>query len=81
MKKNTFWEFVLKNKYVIIFVSIVLVIALCGWMEKIMEIVFTISLIILAIYLGKRIQDDEKYINTTLSRKIEEIKEKIDDEE
>lgn len=81
MKKNTFWEFVLKNKYVIIFVSIVLVIALCGWMEKIMEIVFTIGLIILAIYLGKRIQDDEKYINTTLSRKIEEIKEKIDDEE
>ena len=75
MKKNTFWEFVLKNKYVIIFVSIVLVIALCGWMEKIMEIVFTIGLIILAIYLGKRIQDDEKYINTTLSRKIEEIKE------
>ena len=81
MKKNTFWEFVLKNKYVIIFVSIVLVIALCGWMEKIMEIVFTIGLIILAIYLGKRIQDDEKYINTTLSRNIEEIKEKIDDEE
>ena len=81
MKKNTFWEFVLKNKYVIIFVSIVLVIALCGWMEKNMEIVFTIGLIILAIYLGKRIQDDEKYINTTLSRKIEEIKEKIDDEE
>ena len=81
MKKNTFWEFVLKNKYVIIFVSIVLVIALCGWMEKIMEIVFTIGLIILAIYLGKRIQDDEKYINTTLSRKIEEIKEKINDEE
>ena len=81
MKKNTFWEFVLKNKYVIIFVSIMLVIALCGWMEKIMEIVFTIGLIILAIYLGKRIQDDEKYINTTLSRKIEEIKEKINDEE
>ena len=81
MKKNTFWEFVLKNKYVIIFVSIVLVIALCGWMEKIMEIVFTIGLIILAIYLGKRIQDDEKYIKTTLSRKIEEIKEKINDEE
>lgn len=80
MKKNTFWDFVLRNKYVIIFVTIVLVIALCGWMEKIMEIAFTVALIILAIYLGKRIQDDEKYINTTISRKIEEIKEKIDEE-
>lgn len=81
MKRNTFLDFVLKNKYVIIFVTIVLVIAFCGWIQKIMEIAFTVALILFAVYIGKRIQDDEKYINNTISRKIEEIKEKIDEDE
>ena len=81
MKRNSFLDFVLKNKYVIVFVTIVLVIALLGWIQKIMEIAFTVALILFAVYLGKRIQDDEKYINSTISKKIEEIKEKIDEDE
>lgn len=62
MKKNSFIDFLLKNRYIILFVTIVLVISWLGIIRALLEIAVTVFLILLAIYLGKRIQEDDAYI-------------------
>ena len=64
MKKNTFLDFILKNKYIIIFVTIVLILSWLGIIRVLLEVGFTVFLVLLAIYLGKRIQEDNAYIKT-----------------
>lgn len=63
MKTNKFIDFLIKNKYVILCVSIVIILALTGVIKALIEIGITIFLILLAIYVGKRIQDDSDYIS------------------
>lgn len=68
MKKTSFLDFLIKNRYSIIGVAVVLVVAYLGWVPKLIEIAVVLALVWLAIYVGKRIQEDEAYI----SRKIDE---------
>lgn len=70
MKKSSFFDFVIKNRYCIIGVGVVLLLAYLGWIPKLIEIAVVIALIFLAIYVGKRIQEDESYITRTLENNI-----------
>lgn len=83
MKKNTFLDFILKNKYIILFVTIVLVLSWLGIIRALLEVGFTVFLILLAIYLGKRIQEDDAYIKRMFGDKDDDVvyKVKKDDEE
>lgn len=59
MEKNSFIEYILKNKYVILCVTIVFILAVTGIIEKLMIIIFTLILLGLAIYIGKKLQEDD----------------------
>ena len=46
-----------------------------------MELKITVALIIGAIYLGKRIQEDEEYISRVFKKKKDEVKYTVKDDE
>lgn len=82
MKKTSFLDFVIKNRYSIIGVAIVLVVAYLGWIPKLIEITAVLLLIWLAIFIGKRIQEDESYINRKIDENLSKyIKEEEDKED
>lgn len=81
MKRNSFIDFILKNKYVILFVTIVLLLAFFGVIHVIIEIGVTVFLILAAIYLGKRIQEDDEYIKKMFRDKENEVTYKVKDDE
>jgi len=81
MKKDSFLDFVIRNRYIIICVSIVLILAATGIIGMLVEILFTVALIIGAIYLGKRIQEDDEYISRVFKRKKDEIKYTVKDDD
>ena len=73
MKKDSFVDFIVRNRYVIICVSIVLILAFTGVIGKLMEIIFTVILLIAAIYMGKRIQEDDEFITRIFNKKKDEV--------
>lgn len=73
MKKEGFIDYIIRNRYVIICVAIVLILAFTGVIRMLIEVLFTVLLIIGAIYIGKRIQEDEKYISRVFTRYKEDI--------
>ena len=75
MKKDSFLDFI------IICVTIVLILAATGIIRMLIEILFTVALIIGAIYLGKRIQEDDEYISRVFKKKKEEIKYTVKDDD
>ena len=82
MKKNSFIDFILNNRYIILFVTIVLLLAWLGIIRVLIEIGIVVFLILLAVYLGKRIQEDETYIKRMFKDKDDVVyKVKNDDEE
>ena len=81
MKKSDFLDFVIRNKYSILFVTIVLLLAWFGLIRVIIEVGVTVFLILIAIYLGKRIQEDDAYIKRMFKDKEEVIYKVKDDEE
>lgn len=84
MKRNSFVDFLIRNRYVILGVSIVIILALTGVIRALLEIGITIFLILIAIYIGKRIQEDNDYINKMFGKSKEykyEYKVKDDDKE
>lgn len=54
-----FLEYVAKNKYVIICVSIVVVLYALGIVEFLTKVLILFGLIALAVFVGKRLQDNE----------------------
>lgn len=81
MKKDSFLDFIIRNRYIIICVTIVLILAATGIIRMLIEILFTVALIIGAIYLGKRIQEDDEYISRVFKKKKDEIKYTVKDDE
>lgn len=81
MKKDSFLDFIIRNRYIIICVTIVLILAFTGIISVLVEIGFTVLLIVGAIYLGKRIQEDDEYISRMFKRRKEEIKYTVKDDE
>ncbi len=81
MKKDSFLDFIVRNRYIIICVSIVLILAATGIIRMLIEILFTVLLIIGAIYLGKRIQEDDEYISRLFNRRKDEVKYTVKDDD
>lgn len=81
MKKDSFLDFIVRNRYIIICVTIVLILAATGIIRMLIEMLFTVALIIGAIYLGKRIQEDDEYISRVFKKKKDEIKYTVKDDD
>lgn len=81
MKKDSFLDFIIRNRYIIICVTIVLILAATGIIRMLIEVLFTVVLIIGAIYLGKRIQEDDEYISRVFKKKKDEIKYTVKDDD
>lgn len=81
MKKDSFLDFIIRNRYIIICVTIVLILVATGIVRLLIEVLFTVALIIGAIYLGKRIQEDEEYISRIFKKKKDEIKYTVKDDD
>ena len=58
-----FVDYIIKNKYVIICVSIVVVLYALGIGEFLTKAIIVVALIALAIFVGKKLQDNEGKIN------------------
>ena len=81
MKKESFLDYIIKNRWVIICLAIVLVLVFTGVVKVLVEVLVTVALIIGAIYIGKRIQEDNDYITRAFKRRKEEIKYKVKDDD
>ena len=81
LKKNSFIDFILQNKYIILFVTIVLILAWLGVVRVLIEAGTTVFLVLVAIYLGKRIQEDDAYIKKMFKDKEDEVIYKVKDDE
>lgn len=81
MKKDSFLDFIIRNRYVIICVTIVLILAFTGIIRMLIEVIFTVLLVIGAIYLGKRIQEDDEYISRVFKNRKAEIKYTVKDDD
>lgn len=81
MKKESFLDYIIKNRWVIICLAIVLVLVFTGVVKVLVEVLVTVALIIGAIYIGKRIQEDNDYITRAFKRRKEEIKYTVKDDE
>lgn len=55
-----FLEFIKRNKYVILCVSIVVILYATGIIKFIWDFIVLIALVILAVYIGKKLQDNDK---------------------
>ncbi len=62
------WENIVKNKYIILFVSIVVILYALGIFEYIFRFLVLIAFIALAVFLGKKVQDNEEVINRFLNK-------------
>lgn len=80
MKKDSFLDFIIRNRYVIVCVTIVLILAVTGVIRMLLEVIFTVLLILGAIYLGKRIQEDDEYISRLFKRRKDEVKYTVRDD-
>ena len=58
-----FVDYVVKNKYVIICVSIVVVLYALGIVELLTKVLILLALIALAVFVGKKLQDNEGKIS------------------
>ncbi|MEG2348379.1 MAG: hypothetical protein RSB67_01875 [Clostridia bacterium] len=66
-----FFDYVVKNKYVIICVSIVVIMYALGIVDFLSKIIILAALIALAVFIGKKLQDNEgniKEIFTSFKR-------------
>jgi len=81
MKKESFLDYIIRNRYVILCVTIVIILAVTGVIGALIEIGVIVLLIIGAIYLGKRIQEDHDFISRTFKRKKDEITYVIKDDD
>ena len=81
MKKDSIVYFLIRNKYVIILVALVLVLAFTGVIGKVMEILFTLMLIVGAIFLGKRIEEDEEWISHVFKKRKDNITYTVKDDD
>ena len=81
MKKDSIIDFIVRNRYVILLITIVLILAFTGVIGKLMEIIFTALLIVGAIYLGKRIQEDDEFISHIFRRNNENVTYTVKDED
>ncbi len=81
---NKFVDFIVKNRYVILFVAVVVLLVWTGVIKALIEIIVTLFLVLLAIYAGKKIQEDGSYFKKIFGKVKDykyEYKVKDNDEE
>jgi len=73
-----FLDYVVKNKYVIICIAIVVVLYALGIVEFLTKVVILIALIGGAVFIGKKLQDNEDKIKNIFNiRKDKQYKENV----
>lgn len=73
-----FLDYVVKNKYVILCIAIVAVLYALGIVEFLTKLVILVLLIAGAVFVGKKLQDNEDNIkNIFNTKKVKEYKEKV----
>lgn len=73
-----FIDYVVKNKYVIICIGIVVVLYALGIVEFLTKAAILIALIGGAVFVGKKLQDNEDFIKSIFNmKKVKEYKEKV----
>lgn len=58
-----FMEFISKNKYIIICVAVVVILYATGIINFIWNFLILVALVILAVYVGRRLQENNKYFS------------------
>lgn len=81
MKKNKFIDYIISNRYVILCVGIVLVLLFTGILKYIFEAIVVVILLALAVYIGKRIQEDQTYIRQNISKRKDKVEYTVKDDE
>ena len=64
-----FYDYVAKNKFVILFVTIVVILYAIGIVDFLTRAVILLALIAGAVFLGKKVQDNEERIKDFIKRK------------
>ena len=64
------WDNIVKNKYIILFVSIVVVLYAIGVFEYILKFALLVVFIALAVFAGKKVQENEEVINRFFRKKF-----------
>ncbi|MDO4282569.1 MAG: hypothetical protein Q4D02_02950 [Clostridia bacterium] len=73
-----FLDYVIKNKYVILCIAIVVVLYALGIVEFLTKVAILIALIGGAVFVGKKLQDNEDNIKNIFNmKKVKEYKEKV----
>ncbi len=62
------WENIVKNKYIILFVSVVVILYALGIFEYIFKFVILVACVALAVYAGKKVQENEEIINRFINK-------------
>ena len=69
-------DIIVKNKYIIIFVSIVVILYALGVFEYIFKFTILVAIVALAVFAGKKVQENEdvvkRFINKTVKRQSKE---------
>ena len=71
------WENIVKNKYIIIFVCIVVFLYAIGVFEYLFKLCILVVLVALAVFAGKKVQDNEdkikRYFDKTFKGKDRDV--------
>ena len=81
MKKESFLDYLIKNRWVILCLIIVFILIRIGVVRFLLEVLITVALIVGAVFIGKRIQEDSDYISRSFKRRKEEIKYTVRDDD
>lgn len=63
-----FWDYLVKNKYIIICIGIVVVLYAFGIVEFLSKLIILVGLIILAVFVGKKLQENEHFFADLLAK-------------
>ncbi|MEG0073239.1 MAG: hypothetical protein RR922_03090 [Clostridia bacterium] len=68
---DTFLNFLLKNKYVIVCLIIAFVLISTGIIKTIVNIAITVLVLMIAVYIGKKMQEDKDFLRKIFEDKKE----------
>lgn len=63
-----FWEYIVKNKYIIICIGVVVVLYAFGIVEFLSKLIILVGLIILAVFVGKKLQENEHFFRDLFAK-------------
>ena len=68
-KEETFIDFIIKNRYMIICLVIAFFLIISGILKTIVEIAVVVFVIMFAIYVGKGLQEDKDFLKNIFEKK------------